>query len=97
MKILALGKPLPGVTQEKMYALVKDEAGAAWKLYGDGLFREVYMRPDGGGVVVIMESPSADEAKKVLDTLPMVKGNITSWEVIPLGPFMPFSALFAQK
>jgi hypothetical protein len=97
MKILAIGKPVPGATEEKIYAHVKEEVGRGWELYASGIFREMYSRPDGGGVVLILECADVEEAKKVLDTLPLVKAGLVNYDIIPLGPFTLFSVLFAQE
>lgn len=97
MKILGIGRPRPGTTQEKMMAMLKDEAMAGWQQYAAGTFREVYLRPDGGGAVVILECADTAAAKKIFDALPMVKAGLTEFEIIPLGPFLAFGALFAQS
>lgn len=97
IKILALGKVLPEATEEKIGALVKEEAARAWELYMAGIFREIYFRTDAPLPVVIMECKDIEEAKTIISTLPMVKAGLTDFDLLPLGPFYAFGALFAQE
>ena len=97
MKILAIGKVLEGATEDNIGALVKDEAKRAWELYMAGIFREIYFRTDAPLPVVIMECKDIEEAKTIISTLPMVKAGLTDFDLMPLGPFYAFGALFAQE
>ena len=96
MKILAIDKILPGATEEKIKIHLKEEAAKAWELYSAGVFREMYFRTDRGGAVLIMECADLEEAKKVLDTLPLVKTGLVDFDLIPLGAFVPLATLFEQ-
>ena len=97
MKILAIDKILPGASEEKIYPHIKEEAAKAWELYNNGVFREMYFRTDRGGAVLILECPDVEEARKVLDSLPLVQAGLVDFEIIPLGPFMPLGSLFAKQ
>lgn len=97
MKILAIDRFLPGVTAEDVYPHIKEEAARAWELYTEGVFREIYFRKDRPGAVLILECKDVEEAREVLNSLPLVKTNLIEFDIIPLGAFMPFSALFAEK
>jgi muconolactone delta-isomerase len=96
MKLLALDHLLPSATEEKIYPHIKEEAAKAWELHKAGVFREMYFRTDRGGAVLILECTDVAEARKVLDTLPLVKAGLVDFDIIPLGPFMPLSTLFAK-
>ncbi|UCG80831.1 MAG: hypothetical protein JSV60_00685 [Desulfobacterales bacterium] len=97
MKILAMDRFLPGVTEEKVYPHLKEEAARAWELYTNEVFREIYFRKDRPGAVLILECNDVEEAREVLNSLPLVKANLIEFDIIPLGPFMPFSVLFAEE
>jgi hypothetical protein len=96
MKILALDKLLPSKTFEDIKPHLKEEAEHAWKNYEKGLFRELYMRGDRPGAVVILECKDIYEAKKIMDELPLVKKILIKIDFIPLGPFISFSLLFIK-
>ena len=97
MKILAIDKIQPGVNPETdIYPHLKEEAARAWELYNSGVFRELYFKADHGGAVLMLECENVDEARQVLNTLPLVKAGLVDFDIIPLGPFLPFGALFAH-
>jgi hypothetical protein len=97
MKILAMDTFLPGVTPEKIHPYLRKEAAAAWNHYTDGTVREIYFRLDRPGAVMVLECESVEQARKMTDRLPLVKGGLIRFEFIPLGPFLPFAELFEHE
>lgn len=97
MKILAMEKEVPGVTGEEFKPHLKAEAARAWELYQTGVFRELYFRADRHEAVLILECTDVDEAYEVLNTLPLVKEGLITFDVIPLVPYPGFSRLFAEE
>ncbi len=96
MKILAIGKSLPDATEEEFRPHLQEEAARAWELYASGLFRELYFRTDRPDAVLVLECADVEEARQALDTLPLVREGLLDFDLIPLGPFVPFSRLFAE-
>lgn len=96
MKIVAIGKLLPGAPEEKIYALLKEEAARAYELYTTDVFRELYFRTDQPGAVIMLECADVAAARKIIAALPMVKAGLTAFDLIPLGPFKSFESLFAK-
>ena len=82
---------------EKIQPHLKEESRTAWKLYKEGIFREVYFRTDRPGAVIVMECDTVDTAKKALSDLPLVREKLIDFEVIPVGYFSPFEGLFADN
>jgi hypothetical protein len=98
MKILAIEKEIPGITAEDFRPhLLKAEAARAWELYQSGLFREMYFRQDWPGAVLVLECADVEEANAVLNTLPLVKEGLITFEIIPLVPYPGFSRLFDEE
>lgn len=97
MKILAMEKELPGATEEKFRLHSKAEAARAWELYQAGVFRELYFRRDCPCAVLMLECADIEEARKVLDTLPLAKEGLIAFDLIPLIPYPGFGRLFADK
>lgn len=97
MKILAIEEEVPGVTEEEFRPHLKAEAAKVWELYQAGVFRELYFRRDWPGAVLVLECADVEEAKGALDTLPLVKEGLITFEIIPLGPYPGFSRLFAEE
>lgn len=84
MKMLVMMDLVPGTTQEKIAPYLKEEAGRAWELHKQGVFRDMNFRADRPGVVNIIECASVEEARKILATLPLAKAGFMTCEVIPL-------------
>jgi len=97
MKILAMEKEIPGVTGEDFKSHLKAEAARVWELYQTGVFRELYFRADRHEAILILECADIKEAHEVLNTLPLVKEGLITFDVIPLVPYPGFSRLFAEE
>ena len=95
MKILAIAKVDPHTTVENIQPHLEAEVKIAWKLYKDGIVREMYNCLDRRmGVVFILECVSVDEGHKALEELPFVREKFINFDLIPLGPFSYFETLF---
>jgi muconolactone delta-isomerase len=97
MKILALEKELPGVTEEQFRLHLNAEAARAWELYQAGLIRELYFRQDWPGAVLMLECTDVEAASEILNTLPLVKVGLITFDLIPLKAYPGFARLFAEK
>jgi muconolactone delta-isomerase len=98
MRILALETVVPGVPEEAFTdELLKREAAKAWELHQSGVIRELYFRQDRRVAVLVLECNDADEARRVLGSLPLVQRNLISFEVIPLIAYDGFSRLFKPR
>ena len=95
MKILAMEKEIPGVKDEQFTKHLKQEARELWDLYQEGIIRELYFRKDRSQAILLMECSGMDEARPILDSLPLVREGLISFDVIPLIPYPGFSRLFA--
>ena len=91
--VLVIQTPKQGVTFQQVMAVIPDEIQATVKLYLDGKIREWYSRGDGKGVVFLVEATTADEARAMVETLPLGKAQLMNNEYIPVGPLMPLRAL----
>ena len=96
MKILALEKEMPSTTADQFRPYLAAEAARAWELYQAGVFREMYFRADRHEAVLILECVCVQEAREVLDTLPLVEAGLIAFDLIPLKPYSGFSRLFAE-
>ena len=82
-----------GVTPQQIIAVMPSEIRATVKLYFDGKIRQWYSRGDGKGVVFLVVAKSEDEARAVMETLPLAKEQLMDHQYIPVGPLMPLRAL----
>jgi len=74
-------------------AVIPDEIRATVQLYLQGKIREWYSRGDGKGIVFLLEAKSEDEARSIMETLPLAKEQLMDERYIPVGPLMPLRAL----
>ena len=91
--VFALLKAKPGVTRERVMALMPAEIRATVQLYLEGKIREWYMREDGRGVVFLLNTKNAAEAKSIMESLPLAKEDMLDHEYIPVGPLMALRLL----
>ena len=97
MKILAIEQELPGTSDEEFRPHLHDEAVRAWELYQSGIIRDLYFWADKTCAVLMLECPDVEEARRVLNTLPLVAAGLITFDVIPLIPYPGFSRLFAEN
>lgn len=97
MKILALDKVRESATPERIRELFLMEIFKCVRLYLDDVVREMYFRQDRSGTVLVMEAPSVDEARKHLNSLPLVREGQVEFELIPLGPYIPLGLLLTDE
>ena len=82
-----------GVNPQQIVAVMPAEIRATVKLYFDGKIRQWYSRGDGKGVVFLVDAKSEDEARTIMETLPLAKEQLMDHEYVPVGPLMPLRAL----
>src|SRR5438309_5294474 len=91
--VLVIQTPKQGVTVQQVMAVIPDEIQATVKLYLDGKIREWYSRGDGKGVIFLVDAKTEDEARAIMETLPLAKEQLMDHQYIPVGPLMPLMAL----
>jgi hypothetical protein len=96
MKFLVLMGSAPGVDLTQMLPVLPAEAKHAWEMYKSGIARELHLRGDGKGAVLVLECVDLAEAERQIGGLPLMKAGLARVEIIPLAPFTPFENLFAR-
>ena len=94
--VFALLKAKAGVTREQVMAIMPAEIRATVQLYIDGKIREWYSREDGRGGVFLLNTGDVEEAKSIMESLPLAKEDMLDHEYIPVGPLMPLRLLIAN-
>jgi hypothetical protein len=95
--VFALLTAKPGVTRERVMAIMPAEIRATVQLYLDGKVREWYSREDGKGGVFLLNAGDVAEAKSIMESLPLAKENMLDHEYIPVGPLMPLRLLMGNQ
>lgn len=94
MKILAIERETPGKTSADFRPYLKEEAARVWELRQQDVIREIYFRQDRSEAVLILECADENQARSVLDTLPLVQEGLIDFDIIPLIPYSGFSRLY---
>jgi hypothetical protein len=95
--VFALLKAKPGVTRERVMAVMPAEIRATVQLYLDGTIREWYSREDGRGGIFLLNTRDVAEAQSIMESLPLAKENLLDHEYIPVGPLMPLRLLMGSQ
>ena len=85
-----------GVKREQVMAVMPAEIRATVRLYLNGKIREWYSRGDGRGVIFLLDTGDAAEARTIMEDLPLGKENLMDHEYIAVGPLAPLGLLMAN-
>jgi hypothetical protein len=92
-EVMVMLTPRQAVTRQQIIAVMPSEIRETVKLYLDGKIRQWYSRGDGKGVIFLIDAKTEDEARAVMETLPLSKAQLVNHEYIPVGPLMPLGLL----
>jgi hypothetical protein len=95
--VFAVLKAKPGVTRERVMAIMPAEIRATVQLYLDGKIREWYARGDGRGAVFLLNTEDVAEAKSIMESLPLAQEDMLDHEYIPVGPLLPLRLLMGNQ
>ena len=91
--VLAILTVKEGVARDEIMKVMQGEVRSTVQLYLDGRIQQWFARGDGKGVVFLLDCKTVEEAKAILDTLPLVKEKLATFEYMPLGPLSPLRLL----
>ena len=91
--VLVIETAKQGVTAQQIMAIIPEEIRATVKLYLDGKIQQWYSRGDGKGVIFLVDVKTEDEARALMETLPLAKEQLMDHQYIPVGPLMPLRML----
>ncbi len=97
MQILAISKLKDGVTMDKIGSHAAEEIKHTLEAYLDGKIRSFWFQVNSPGVVFILESKDEDEARQVMDEMPLAVAGFMDVDLIPLQPLSPLGTLIGRK
>jgi len=95
--VLTMLSPKPGVTPEQVMKVMPAEIRATVPLYLDGKIQQWFTRGDGRGVVFLLNCKDVDEARALIESLPLAKENLMDEQFIPVGPLLPLGLLLRDS
>jgi hypothetical protein len=91
--VLVILTAKPGIMRDQIVKVMPEEVSATVRLYLDGKIRQWYSRADGKGVVFILACGGVEDARAMMEKLPLAELNLMDYEYLPLGPLQPLGAL----
>ena len=91
--VLTILTPKPGVTVEQVMKIMPAEIRATVPLYLEGKIQQWFTRGDGKGVIFLLNCKDVEEARALMEGLPLTKENLMDEQFIPVGPLLPLGML----
>jgi len=66
-------------------------------LYLDGKIQQWFTRGDGKGVIFLLNCKDVEEARALMESLPLSKANLVDEQFIPVGPLLPLGILLRDS
>jgi hypothetical protein len=86
-----------GVTPEQVMKLMPAEIRATIPLYLEGKIQQWFTRGDGKGVIFLLNCKDVQEARALMESLPLTKENLMDEQFIPVGPLLPLGILLRDS
>ena len=95
-RVLAIGHMASGTTREKVMPVMQKEVRDTVRLYLSGKLDQWFVRRDQTGVVFLLNVTTVEEARALLEKLPLGEAKLMDFDVIPLGPLAPLGLLLQE-
>jgi hypothetical protein len=95
-KILALGRFTATPTPEQLKTIFPKEVPATLRLHLSAKIEQWWARQDQKGPVFLMNVTSVDEARALLEALPLGQAKLMEFEYIELTPLTPLHMLLTE-
>ena len=95
--VLTMLSPKPGVVPEQIMKIMPAEIRATVPLYLDGKIQQWFMRGDGRGVIFLLNCKDVEEARAIMESLPLSQANLVDEQFIPVGPLLPLGMLLRDS
>lgn len=96
MRILAIERDLKSIPIESKDGLLEEEALSVWKLQQKMIIREIYFHSHRSQAILILECENENEARLILQELPLVNLGYTDFDIYPLSAYTGYARLFKK-
>jgi len=96
-KVLAIGRLVTLPMTEAARKVLPEEVRDTVQLYLQGKIDQWYVQEDQSGVVFMINTSKLEDARRILDTLPLSQEHLMTFQLIGLGPLSPLGALIKQR
>ncbi len=95
-KVLAIGRFTSRPTPEQIKEFFPREVPATLQLYLDGKIDQWWVRQDQTGPVFLLNVTSVEQARAILEKLPLGQAKLMEFDYIELGPLAPLHLLLGE-
>ncbi len=92
MKVFAIGALNAPLTPQQRQEVMPREVPHTLQMHLDGVIEQFWFR-EGVGPVFLLNVASLDEAKAQVAKMPLVAGNLATYDFWPVGPLAPLRML----
>ena len=93
MQVFALGTFAKPLTDEQRKQMLPKEVPDTLRMYLDGKIDQFWSRENPSGVVFLLNAASVEEARSMVETLPLAANGYLVFEYIAVGPLQPLARL----
>jgi len=95
-RVLAIGRFTSRPTPEQVKEFFPREVPATLQLYLEGKIDQWWVKQDQTGPVFLMNVTSVEEARSILEKLPLGQAKLMEFDYVELGPLSPLYFLLKQ-
>jgi hypothetical protein len=96
-KILAIGQWTAKGAPDARASILPTEMRETARLYLAGKVDQWYFKTDESGIVLVMNVTDPEEARALLEQLPLGQAGMMEFQFVPLGPIKPLALLLNEK
>lgn len=96
-RVLAIGRLSKTSSPEKVGGILQKEVRDTVRLYLAGKLDQWFARRDQNGVVFLLNVTTVEEARDLLEKLPLGEAKLMEFDLIPLGPLTPLRLLLQDS
>jgi hypothetical protein len=93
MKVLAIGSLVSPLTEAERERILSREVPHTLQLYLDGVIEQFWFRQDQPGPVFIFNAETVDQAKSIVNAMPLMVEGRATYQFVPIGPLAPLARL----
>ncbi|MBT9330040.1 hypothetical protein [Paracidobacterium acidisoli] len=93
---MAIGTLDAPMTPEQRQEIMPKEVPHTLRLYLEGKIEQFWFRADTGPIF-LMNAESVEEAKAIVDDMPLVTGGLMKYQLWPVGPLAPLGLLIQGR
>ncbi len=84
----------PNVNWKEQEQLLKQEAKVLWDLQKNGIIRNIWFTKNSREAILIIEAEDSKRTKEIINTFPLVKEGLITYDVVELVAYDGYERLF---